>query len=440
MRTHRSKLDTWFFSGLLPGSLLLIAWLHLPSTTFGQHVLSPSFSYGPLSSINNPALGEYEGMFFTLPTFAFNYGNNAFAYSDLIDRSDKGNPVLSPERAIQNLRDNNKIQLQLDLDFFRLGIRRGPVFFGFSASEKIDIQFDYKKELGLLAWHGNEQYIGRNVEIGPALNGNYYREFALNIGAEVKGHRFGARFKYLTGLANLRTDINSALIYTDTLYYQLSLTTDYQVSTSGIENFIKDPVSSFLTSGNPGMSVDLGYSGKIKKLIDIDVSIINLGYINWQINTKTYRSKDSFTFEGVELSEYFEIDTFFLESLIDSLKSSFKPTTTTGNYRSTLSPIILLGAHYSIADRTKAGILLNAKIFDGLKPAVSIYIQHRLKKVLEAGVSYTFKGNSFDHIGVNLGLKFGKFRFDLFTDELYNLIRLDRARYANFRLGLTVTQ
>lgn len=391
----------------------------------------------PQANVTNPSIFNNCIFFYSLPTFTFNYENSAFTYNELISPKEDGTTNLNVENILSKLQKNNHASIRLNIDLFRFGFRYKKMFFTISAVEKLNAQFYYSKNLINLAWNGNTQFIGQTIDVAPQINANYYRELAIGISyIHNKKITFGIKPKLLFGLANVSTNQSSITLNTDTNIYELKIQTDVNINASGVENFSKDALSASFSSKNLGFATDLGVSFNPNNKWETQISLLNLGFINWKNDTKKFKTKGSFQFNGINLNNYFQSDTFSFNEITDSLRNSFNITESNSSFTSMLTPNIYGSVSYKLNKLLKVYFIYNQAIFKKSLPSFGLGAKYTAPKYFTISLMYSIKHTNYFNLGLASTFKLKSFQFFAASDNLVGSINWKNSQNVNFRFGI----
>lgn len=391
------------------------------------------------SSHTNPAIRFDNKFSFLFPSIAFNYGNNAFVFDDLIKDSPlTDSTYLDVNGVIDQMDDENILQIQSVIDVFGLYFGFSKWYFSFFMTEKVDIRFRYTRDLIDLAWNGNAQFIGQTIEIGPALDVEYYKELSLGVGRHFEKWDVGLRMKLLSGMANISSRKNSLQLTTDEDYYATSLSADYEIRTSGVN----DPFSRFLSPptrfDNPGYAFDFGAVYRLNEKWQFSQSVLDLGMIKWRKDVKTYRSSGTFEYTGVDLSEFIDDDEVNFDQYTDSLKELYFQEEEGGSYQNNLVPKTYSSVLFNPDDKTNIGALVHLAFFDGVQFGASLYAGRQVLSFVNIGLSYSIKNRRYDNVGLNLNLGGNGFKVFVVTDNVVSLLQARNGRNVTWRYGINV--
>lgn len=407
-------------------------------------------------NLTNPAIFPEENINFALPfpipSTAVNVANTGFTFRDLIhERVQDDSLIIDIDRTLAAMRDDNFIYSHFNFDLVAIGFRVKPLYFSLAATEKFRFNFKYPKDLLDFIWNLNGDFINDEIQLGLSLEATWYREYSLGVGYDLDGLRVGAKFKLLRGIANFSTSKSEVTLFTDPEYYALTFNTDYLVNMSGLNmiSLSSDSTDStrggesnfdvmgFLFNGyNTGYAIDIGASYDINSRLTVAASIIDLGYIDWVTNVKNLYSNGSFTFDGIEVNAYTQVDTFSMVPFLDSLKSEFEFQKSENTYRTKTTPQVYLSGAYKLDSTTTVTGLAYGFFFDGLNPALAVGINKKFGRVFTPGLSVAYKNRSIANLGLNFTLDLGPFQMYFVGDNFLALIWPETSKNLNYRFGM----
>ncbi|MEQ8325114.1 MAG: DUF5723 family protein [Vicingaceae bacterium] len=392
------------------------------------------------STFTNPAFLSEHKVVLSLPSIVYNYGNNAFSYNDLVKKDPLDDSTyLNIDGVIGQMRDKNQLQFQSYLDWFSLYISFKKWQFSFNVTEKIDFKFKYTKDMISLLWNGNAQYIGQEIEIGPALNFQVYKEYGFRFARHFDKFDVGLRFKLLNGLANIYSVQNSMKLSTGSVNYSSNLNTDYEIRESGLRDFEANQFLPFSNSPNKGYAFDLGAVYRLNEKWEFTASVIDLGRIKWTDSVRIHKSNGSFSFQGVDINEFISEEEFNTQAFEDSIADLYFETEEGRSYISNLVPKSYFSASFHPDAATTFGALIHMEYFDGIQPGVSIYAGRNFTDYFQMGLSYAYKNRRFDNLGLNLNIGMPAFTIYLVTDNLFNILRPGYGRNLTIRYGMNIS-
>ncbi|MFT4973003.1 MAG: hypothetical protein ACI9JY_002209, partial [Saprospiraceae bacterium] len=284
---------------------------------------------------------------------------------------------------------------------------------------------------------------------------NSYNEFALGAAYKIGKITVGAKAKYLSGFRSAATDKdqNSATLYTDPDIYQLTLTSDYRLNSSGTVDFngfdefdIRfdvDDAGNELFTKNTGWAFDLGATMEVTEKLTIAASILDIGSIEWTEDTRNYTSKGTFTYEGLDISDAItngDDDPDFGNPL-DTIESIFRAIETNKSYTVDLPTKFYLSGQYKVSEKLGVGAtFFTEKFREETFNALSLNSHYQLLKNIAIGANYTTlleEGKHFN-VGLNAAVKLGPVQVFGTTDNVVALFNQDDAQFFSARFGINL--
>jgi len=391
------------------------------------------------SNTTNPAINFDYRVSFLFPSVNFNFGNNAFSFNDLVnDDPNSDSTFLDVDGVIGNMSEQNVLQLQSELSVFGMYYSYREWFFSFNMSEKFSLKLTYPKDLFDLLWNGNAKFIGETIDIGPGIHINYYKDVSLGIGRHINKWDVGVNMRFLSGMVNVSSVRNSLKLTTAVEDYAMTLSSDYEIKTSGVN----DPLANFLklpnNLENSGFAVDIGAIYHLSDKWEFSQSFLDLGGIKWENNVATYRSKGSIEYTGVDIAEFIDDDAIDFDDFSDSLQDIFFEEELGGSYWNYLSPESYSSVLFKPDDKTNIGALIHLSYFSTVHFGMSIYAGRQIMKVVNIGFSYSIKNRRYDNVGMNLNLGPKGFKVFVVTDNLFNFLQNRKGRNVTWRYGINV--
>lgn len=401
------------------------------------------------TSKTNPAYVAEQKILIGLPHVHLNYYNTGGAFNKLMVDYLSDESGISAGDAISNLSETgNILRGVLEIETLSLGYRFGKIQVGISHAQKTDLYMNYPKTMAKLFFEGNGQYVGQTVELNNDLHLTSYNEFALHGAIELSKLTVGARVKYLTGIADASVSNNELSLFTDSDVYQLTLNSNYQLNTSTLVN--TNDLSNFnLTLGNyspedlftknAGVGIDLGVTYQFNKKLKLAASIIDLGKINWTENVNNYSSEGSATYNGFDFSQFADNSSVSFDTAIDTLQSVFNFEEKNENYSTNLPTRIYLSGTYQLNDIIQLGGLFYNEIYEGQNfPVFAVSGNAKVTKILNAGVVYSGRKDSFVNLGLNFAVKLGPAQIFATTDNILAVAKPFEKSNVNVRAGVNV--
>lgn len=429
----------------------------------------------PQSTFMNPAIQPKCNFFLGLPVVSsvqLGAGNNQLSLTDVIMKHPTNDSLITflhPD-AVFNQSDflgkldkNNFFYQDFSTDLLSFGFRTGEMYFTFNISEKFYTAINYPKDLMEFALKGNEPFINQNINLNYlGVNSSFYREYGLGVSRNFgQNLSVGLRIKLLFGHANVYSDFDNNKLVMHSSEDSIYLDADATIYTSSpmvatydengnldgfnaptyIENSEQDSIIDLaLAHNNRGFGIDLGVYYQPIDRLSLSLSIIDLGYIKWDVEDVTLVNLiGSYSFKGVDLGDDLdgtESDDPFQDA-VDSLQNSFTTSGSSKSYKTYLGTKIYVGASYMVSKKFDVGFLSRSYILNGnLNQAFTLSANVRPLNGLSASLSYSIMNGSYNNIGFGLILGGAPFQLYVISDNASAALWGHKSTSFNMRFGL----
>lgn len=324
----------------------------------------------------------------------------------------------------------NYIATDIRNELFGLGINIKKNYFSLSVTNRTSVNVIYPKDLIVLALEGNgKSFLGKRASfdgLGAKIDG--YVEYALGYNREINEKlRVGGRLKFLSGYANFTTRKSKLGLTTDEETFDLTIDGKFKFQSSGVGGFVdKDSTNDEFDFKTPfnfknfGIALDLGGTYQLTDKIGVSASLLDFGFIRWKTQTASYETDDlDFRFEGVDVKQYLNDSTDYLNRVLDTLRSKVDNDITSEAYTSTLSSRFYLGGTYKVTDWFTAGVTSYNQILNNRwRTSLILSGTIQLKNWLGFTANYSIYGRSMANIGLGLTLRGGPIQFYVMTDNI----------------------
>ena len=428
----------------------LFLFLSFSITINAQQELSLAFMDDLFqSNKTNPALMTAQKISIALPSVYYNILHTGGSFNDLIRKNAEGNKVLDLSQILNNLKDNNYLKTNFDVETLSFGIKANQhLQFNFSHTTKLNGFLNYPNTLPELIWNGNAQYVGLKVAFGPDVQLTAYHEFAFGAAYKWNKISFGAKLKYLSGVGDISTPKTKATLLTSSDGFDLNFDTDYQINTSSFlevasvidYNFnFSDVKFSKLFTKNTGLAFDFGFHAALSDKLQISASVIDLGKINWKENNKTYTSTENFIYDGLDITDIIKADSISFDGTLDTLDKLFSFQETNPNYATSLPTKFYLTGKYQFDEHWQfAASLYGEKYRSTFSPGLALSARYKLNEILTVGMVYAVRNNTYTNIGLNAVLHLGPVQIFALSDNIVGALVPFNSTNTNGRLGLNL--
>ena len=421
------------------------------------------------SDLLNPALhNDSSSVVIGLPGLSGMYfdANSGFAINDLIHKGTgllADSLVMDIDRFHSALKSSNAIEQNFSIPLFYLGIRVKKQFFSFGITEKEFAQFTFAKSLVTFIKDGNGPYMGQNFDLGNiGLDAVHYREFAFGYSNELIKNKLtvGLKLKALYGKSAIQTERMNLKVETAADGSYLNLRSDMKVNLSMpatpeydsinyLSNLNTDKVKAgdyLMQTGNFGMAFDLGAVYNLTPLITLSGSIIDMGKISFKKDLINIDKTVNYKWEGIDVSksmdptkaDYVPLTDLFSQEA-DKMTNSFRPNKSeikSESFDVSLPTKIYLGGSYQITNIFDIGLLDRLYMYKGFsKNSITLSGNTMLGNCFSVSGSYSMIGNSYNNLGLGMGIRLGATQLYMVSDNLLAM-NPSSAEVVNFKFGM----
>lgn len=414
-------------------------------------------------TVNPTYIGENRWEMTLFPVASSIYSNGP-TYQDFIDNRISDNVLRYPEDKL-SFGQENLLNVRSNIGTFRFIYNQQNWSLSVHHVARTIGNLDYSGALLAVAIKGNGPFIGQNLSLNTDFSAFSYEE--IGVGGAIKLGKFqiGGRFKYLSGHSAAITRKSDISLLTDDDIYQLILDTNIEVDIASqnddLSTFNFGPIGLDFTnnnevlvaapsilfnlnddlfnfSGNHGFAFDLGLDWQINEHLNLTISALDLGRINWTTHTKNYTANQLFEFDGLSLGQL----SFDGEEILsfDSVQDSLDIIDFIGNskdFSTNLSAQFYLGLNYTLNDQLYFYTTIYSSFFRGnTVSALSLGTNYQIHKYLNIGTNVSLMNQSALVMGLNASLTFGPLQLFALTDNAFGIFNLTDNRTINARVGI----
>jgi hypothetical protein len=403
----------------------------------------------------NPAIVSDKKIVVALPSVYFNLNSPDLTLNSLITKNEAtGTDQLNVNNIVTNtLKPQNRLNGNVQFQTFGLTFPvTKKLFLTLSHDVWADPSVNLKGDLAKLVVKGNADpaFLGKTTAFGSSVNASVRSEFGIGAAYKLTNLTIGARVNLQYGIAALFTTAEKMDITFNQNDYNMRFQNDFEVQTYSIDKLnkiknIQDLVSNGLTSGNMGMSFDLGGSYKMGKLT-LNASMIDLGgSIKWTNEAKSYSSKGDYTYKGVnptDNKQFFRFDSLSATYLTDTLKKivGLVESTSGVSHTQQLPTKIYLMGSYELNDKWTLGALFYSE-FGGnceTRTGFNLDATTQLFNIFRVGATVGLRNNTLNNIGAHISAKLGPVQAFAVTDNIITVFQPYSANNANGRVGVNL--
>jgi len=388
-----------------------------------------------------------------------------------------------------NTRISNKIFELENTDFFTatqqlelLNIgwknKKGYYFSG-GIYQEFDFVLYFPKDLAILAWEGNANYIGKEFDLGE-INTSGDLLTVYHFGANKKINKkitVGARAKLYSSMLSFSSTSNSGTFVTipsesgDNIYEHIVRNATINVNTSGITSLsdldtrtqvINKLLGRAFFGGNLGIGVDLGTTYEINEKWTASASILDLGAIFHKKNVESYQVSGEYNLDGIELLfpplGNGDSSLPYYEDLIDDIGAAFTVDTIYNSYIQMRPVKMYASVKYNFGqaiggDKTcnclkmgenqKYNQSIGFQYFSIIRPkgpqiAATLFYYHRLSDYFSVKATYSADSYSYSNVGLGLITNIKMVNFYIVADNLQWYSNLAKAKSVSLQFGFNI--
>ena len=396
-----------------------------------------------------------------------NAGLTGFNIADLF--ANDGIDVNSKLRnLLQQTSRKDYYTINQQLELFNIGFRlnnnhRDYISFGFY--QELDAILYHPKDIVTLAFEGNE-HIGQVFNLSDlSFKAELIGVYHLGINRKINNKlTIGLRGKIYSSVININSKINSGTFTTtigENNFYNHNLSNvNLSLKTSGIldenGNTVADKgvFGKFLLSGNMGLGIDFGLTYKPKENLEINASMIDLGFIKHSKNVTNYEIKGTQNFEGLNLIFPTTNGIEYWQNLEDEFEQNI-PLDTLNTKYTTVRSLKLNGSLAYKFGRTRENNCLRTasgnpspnevgiQLFSIFRPkqpqlAATLFYYRRISKFLRTKFTYTVDDFSYTNVGFGFSTHIGKFNLYATADNLIGYTNLSKSNSQSVQFGMNI--
>jgi len=404
----------------------------------------------PQHTMLNPAMQGEHNVSIGLPVISrleFNLSNSPFG-ANLADASSTFSQELIS--SIENMTDEEVLYFRNRIDLLYVGFHAGKGYWSLGSYQETEFAFRYPTPLLKMAILGNAPYLNQTLDMSYTnMQAQSLSVYHLGYSHQFENLNIGARFKVINGIAGGRTQMDKFDLRFeegDLAPFTTTLNSSFAVYTSGLDSTtLSDAGNNYLNTykahKNIGYAFDFGFEYELGKRFSFSGSVLDLGFVNWKTNLKSYHSTDvSITTEGplftVGVDDDFGV---VLENFADSLIDMFDIQEREGiEYKSDLFAKINLAASYHINEKHELMLVgTRTSVFDVPMQSLALNYYGRLSDQFSIRVGYGLFNGQYNNF--NAGFSMGKnFQFYVLADFLQYAVDVTSMNKTNVAFGFNV--
>lgn len=436
----------------------------------------------PQSLLVNPGSKVSQKKHYGIPFMSHIHVNGGSSGVSVYDIFKEGNDNINDRisRKIFEMKNTDFFTATQQLELINFGWRgKDDIYFSGGIYQELDFIAYFPKDLAILAWEGNYDYLNYEFDLGEiSTAGDFLTVYHFGANKKINDKlTVGARIKLYSSMFSYRSVNNSGVFVTrlgddesNNIYEHTVENADISVETSGYASLgdldgtgqvTKEILGRALFGGNIGVGLDLGFTYEINDQWRVSASALDVGAIFHSKDVENYRiQEESYTLDGINLIfppladgestiPYYEDLMDDLEQKVDTIHkgyTQFRPVKINAGLSYGFGRFNASGACDCL--NTNSSERLHAQgvgfqfygIFrpKGPQMAGTLYYFRRLTEFISAKATYTVDPFSFNNIGLGVSANIGKVNFYLAADNLMNYANLANAKSVSLQLGFNL--
>jgi len=437
----------------------------------------------PQNLMLNPGSKVMQKKHYGIPLFSqfhFNLGMSGVSVYDIF-----GKPGVDINTRIRNkifeLSNKDFFTSTQQLELINFGwLAKNKLYFSGGIYEEFDFILYFPRDLAILAWEGNQDYLNYEFDLGEvSTTGDLMTVYHFGVNKQVtKKLTAGIRLKVYSSMFSYRSTNNNGAFVTrlgdensPNIYEHSLENVNMSVETSGYASLRDMDGASQVTGkvlgraffgGNLGVGIDIGGTYDITNRLTASASVLDIGAVFHTKDVETYKVDSNYTLDGIELIFPALVDGQGTLPYYDDLEDEVErevPIDTVNNSYTQLRPMKLNASlSYSFGSPIdggtdcncydmSGGLIRNQAIGlqyyaisrpKGLQMAGTIFYYRRLFDFLSAKATYTLDSYSSSNVGMGMFMDFGKFNFYVAADNLLSYGNLAKAKSVSLQLGFNI--
>jgi hypothetical protein len=379
---------------------------------------------------------------------------------------------------INALKNTDFFTVTQQLELFNFGWKHNEdIYFSAGMYQEFDFITYFPKDLALLAWYGNRDYLDKTFNLGEvSTRADLLTVFHFGVNKKItKKLTAGLRVKLYSSMASFNSTQNSGSFVTTlgdgttNIYEHRLRNVDMKVQTSGLaslydlenpSDIAKKMLGRAFLGGNLGLGLDAGFTYDITNRLTATGSILDFGAIFHTKDVETYTATGNYTLHGIQL--IFPPLTEGTPPYYDNLETEIEnqvPIDTISKSYTNLRPLKVNGAltykfgravlgeddcdcrsrGSSVARNQSVGV----QVFSIFRPqapqlAGTFFYYRKFGKYLATKATYTIDAYSFSNVGLALVADLGPINFYIAGDNILKYNNLAKAKSVSLQLGLNI--
>lgn len=440
------------------------------------------FDDTPQSLMLNPGSKVIHKKHYGIPLLSQIHINGGSSGVSVYDIFNNGNDNINDRitKKIFEMKNTDFFTATQQLELINFGWRaKNEIFFSGGIYQEFDFISYFPKDLAILAWEGNSDYLDYKFDLGEvSTTGDFMTVYHFGMNKKINEKlTVGARLKLYSSMFSYRSVNNTGTFVTrlgdensENIYEHTVENADVSVETSGYASLreldgpnevIKEVLGRALFGGNIGVGVDLGFTYEINDAFVLTASALDVGAIFHRKDVENYRAHGNYTLDGINLIFPALSDGESTYPYYDDIEDEFEreiPIDTIHNKYTQFRPVKInaglsfgFGRFFASDDcdcmNMDKGVLhkqnVGVQFYSIFRPkgqqlAGTLYYKRRLNEFISAKATYTVDSYSFSNVGLGVSADVGSVNFYVAADNLLKYGNLAKAKSVSLQLGFNI--
>ncbi len=365
------------------------------------------------------------------------------------------------------------------LELFSFGWRSTKdIYFSGGIYEELDFITYFPRDLAILAWEGNRDYLDYPFNLGElSFTADLLTVYHFGANKQLTDRlTVGARLKVYSGVISFSSTNNSGTFTTSldedgvNIYDHTIENADITVNTSGYASLrdldgagevTSEILGRSLLGGDLGVGLDLGATYQLTNQFAATGSVLDFGAVFYGNDTENYQAKGNYNLNGIELIfpplADGETTLPYFDDLEDELEREVPIDTLTNSYTRFRPLKINTSLEYgfgklfggNVCDCLNKGTggvwqqALGAQFYSIFRPkgpqyAGTVYYRRKFGDFLTGKITYTVDAFSTSNLGLGAVVDIGKINFYITADNILRYGNIAKAKSVSLQLGFNI--
>lgn len=355
---------------------------------------------------------------------------------------------------------------------------KNEIYFSGGMYEELDFITYFPRDLAILAWEGNRDYLDYPFNLGElSFTADLLTVYHFGANKQLTDRlTVGARIKVYSSLISFSSTNNSGTFTTSfdedgvNIYDHTIENADLTINTSGYAS-LRDldgggAVSSEILGrsffgGDLGVGLDVGATYQVTERITATASVLDFGAIFYGNDTENYQAKGNYNLNGIALIfpplADGEATLPYFDNLEDDLEREVPIDTLTNSYTRFRPLKMNASLEYGFGDSLGGDVCdclnkgvggvwqqaLGAQFYSIVRPkgpqyAGTFYYRRTISDFLTGKITYTADAFSMSNLGIGAVVNVGKFNFYITADNILRYGNIAKAKSVSLQLGFNI--